>query len=204
MYKELEKRFSFMIIAKVKEIIKKLLPQISSSREIEETILLLLSKADKEMYGLEMVEQSNGVLREGIIYVYLAQLENQQLISSRPENVVERYPRRLYKISEIGRAYVKSKNGFKPIEDHSNLILGVLNERGLLTIDQMAEFCNGLLEAVKFYRALKSLMETEMVISYPGGDLTKNEPVYQITQKGKENYQAHIFSIKNNKKGSNN
>ncbi|MDP3225919.1 MAG: helix-turn-helix transcriptional regulator [Rubrivivax sp.] len=83
----------------------------------------LSSNAGSEMYGLEMVNASNGALKLGTIYVTLGRLEDKGFIESRKEDASARtVPRRLYKITGAGRktylawsaamsAYNKGMNG---------------------------------------------------------------------------------------------
>jgi DNA-binding PadR family transcriptional regulator len=70
----------------------------------EKTILDILGRSDREMYGLEIVQESKGILKKGSIYVYLQWLEEQKLISSRKEDLNSArpgyIPRRLYRIME--------------------------------------------------------------------------------------------------------
>lgn len=61
-----------------------------------------------ESYGLDMVQESNGVLARGTVYALLGQLEQERLVASRMDYPFERRhlgnPRRLYKLTERGRA----------------------------------------------------------------------------------------------------
>ena len=71
-------------------------------------ILEILLNANTELYGLEIIERSQRQLRKGTIYIYLADLETMNLISSRLENAEQPEspyfkPRRPYKITENGR-----------------------------------------------------------------------------------------------------
>jgi PadR family transcriptional regulator PadR len=64
----------------------------------------LLVGAPKPMYGLQMVEASDGELKRGTVYVTLNRLEEKGYITSRKE--AERpgiaQPRRLYKATGLG------------------------------------------------------------------------------------------------------
>jgi len=84
--------------------IKVYFSKIFGSGATEKFILQMLNSAENEMYGLEMVEASNGKLQRGIIYTTLMQMEEKYLISSRKQVGTAR---RLYKITENGRAYLK-------------------------------------------------------------------------------------------------
>lgn len=85
--------------------IKGYFSKIFGSGATEKFILQMLDNAEKEMYGLEMIEASNGKLQRGIIYTTLMQMEEKCLISSRKQVGTAR---RLYKITENGRAYLKT------------------------------------------------------------------------------------------------
>jgi DNA-binding PadR family transcriptional regulator len=65
---------------------------------------LLVSNASKRMYGLELVEKSNGALKRGTIYVTLSRLEDKGYVSSEREEEKPGIatPRRLYKTTGEG------------------------------------------------------------------------------------------------------
>ena len=67
-------------------------------------ILKILAPGE-ELYGIQIMERSKGVLGRGTIYVTLAYLEEQLLVSSRQETVaaVGQIPRRLYRITDVGK-----------------------------------------------------------------------------------------------------
>jgi DNA-binding PadR family transcriptional regulator len=66
----------------------------------------LLISSRGEMYGLQLVEESNGKLKRGTIYVTLGRLEEKGYIASRREaedlGASPRSPRRLYKPTGLG------------------------------------------------------------------------------------------------------
>ncbi|MBI2035887.1 MAG: helix-turn-helix transcriptional regulator [Candidatus Liptonbacteria bacterium] len=72
----------------------------------KERLIVDLMQSKDEMYGAEMVRVSNGSLKRGTVYVYLARLEDRQYVTSRLE---ERHPkaiglpRRLYKLTDWTR-----------------------------------------------------------------------------------------------------
>ena len=58
------------------------------------------------MYGLELVDASEGELKRGTVYVTLGRMESKGLVSSRLENDAPRFgglPRRLYMATAYGR-----------------------------------------------------------------------------------------------------
>ena len=72
----------------------------------EALVLEMLVASARELYGLQMVEESHGTLKRGTIYVSLQRMEEKGLITSRtearPEGEVG-IPRRLYKITGHGQ-----------------------------------------------------------------------------------------------------
>ncbi|NQZ10869.1 MAG: PadR family transcriptional regulator [Algicola sp.] len=73
--------------------------------EKEFLILQMLINASIELYGLQMVSDSQGKLKKGTIYVTLGRLEDKGYIESRKEvaRPNERgLPRRLYKATGLG------------------------------------------------------------------------------------------------------
>lgn len=71
--------------------------------EREKAILLQL--ADGPKFGLDMIKDSEGLLRRGTIYVYLYRLEEKELIRS---EIADSFGRRRYFITPAGLASVKS------------------------------------------------------------------------------------------------
>jgi DNA-binding PadR family transcriptional regulator len=76
----------------------------------EATILdVLLGQGSRELYGLEIVNGSNGRITRGSIYVILSRMVEKGLVESRPEPAPERaggLPRVMYKPTGLGlRAY---------------------------------------------------------------------------------------------------
>ena len=76
----------------------------------EATILdVLLGEGSRELYGLEIVNGSNGRITRGSVYVLLSRMVDKGLVESRPEPAPERaggLPRVMYKPSGLGlRAY---------------------------------------------------------------------------------------------------
>jgi DNA-binding PadR family transcriptional regulator len=86
----------------------------------EATILdILLGEGSREMYGLEIVNGSNGRITRGSVYVVLSRMGDKGLVESRPEPAptqVGGLPRVLYKASGLGlrayRAWVAAKDAW--------------------------------------------------------------------------------------------
>jgi DNA-binding PadR family transcriptional regulator len=65
---------------------------------------LLIGNGAKEMYGLEMVQKSEGKLKKGTIYVLLDRLEKKGFVKGRTEQATGvGIPRKLYKPTGLGR-----------------------------------------------------------------------------------------------------
>lgn len=81
------------------------IPNLTSK---EATILgILLLQPGQEMYGLELVENSGGLLKRGTIYVTLQRMEDKRLVESRQEPRAKPeagIPRRLYVVTGLGAA----------------------------------------------------------------------------------------------------
>lgn len=71
----------------------------------EAVILELLKSREDRLFGLELVELSDGLLKRGTVYVTLQRMEEKGLIDSeqepRPDPQIG-IPRRLYKINGLG------------------------------------------------------------------------------------------------------
>lgn len=82
---------------------------ITTLSRIEEAILEMLI-LNQEMYGLEMVRESNGKLKRGSIYVTLSRMESKGFIESRKEKVPDerRVPRRIYRATGFGEKVVRA------------------------------------------------------------------------------------------------
>ena len=72
-----------------------------SSKEYE-VLRLLVTRG--EMYGLELVENSNGALGRGTVYVTLSRMGDKGYVESRMEDGApgDRAPRKLFKASGLG------------------------------------------------------------------------------------------------------
>lgn len=81
-------------------------PDLPSLSRKEALILEMLVGHGRELYGLEMVDASNGELKRGTIYVTLQRLQEKGLIESRQEARTAPeigIPRRLYNITGHGQ-----------------------------------------------------------------------------------------------------
>src|SRR5687768_5170336 len=75
--------------------------------------LLISAKGKAEMYGLELVNESEGKLKRGTIYVTLGRLEDKGYVTSRREEAREgvSIPKRLYKPTGLGVKVFNALNG---------------------------------------------------------------------------------------------
>jgi PadR family transcriptional regulator PadR len=84
----------------------------------EALILEMLIEKLGELFGLEMVEASNGNLKRGTVYVTLQRMEEKGLIESRKEARPEGelgIPRRLYKITGHGQRVLAAREAAQSI-----------------------------------------------------------------------------------------
>jgi len=82
-------------------------------------ILRLLTGASAEMYGLELVKASGGLLKRGTVYVTLGRMEEKGLVKSRTKHDENhpRLPRLVYQITALGARALASAEfiGWKPV-----------------------------------------------------------------------------------------
>jgi PadR family transcriptional regulator PadR len=84
--------------------------QIPSGKEAI-VLELLLQVASREMYGLELVRESDNRLKRGTIYVTLDRMETKGLVESRLEHEKtneQSLPRRLYRVTGFGQKAYES------------------------------------------------------------------------------------------------
>jgi DNA-binding PadR family transcriptional regulator len=83
----------------------------SLSRKEALILEMLIHGQKREMYGLEMVENSDGHLKRGTIYVTLQRLSEKGYVTSREELPISPQigiARRLYSITGLGEAVFKA------------------------------------------------------------------------------------------------
>jgi DNA-binding PadR family transcriptional regulator len=82
---------------------------------------ILLSLAEREAYGLRILQDSAGLLKRGTIYVTLQRMEEKGLIDSRqePRQMPEvGIPRRLYSVTGLGAlAFAEYKRLHEKLSD---------------------------------------------------------------------------------------
>lgn len=88
-------------------------PRMLTLSTKESLILELLVEKD-EMYGLQLVTASRGLLKRGTVYVTLGRMEEKGYIASRLEEApadAGGLPRRLYQPTTLGRRVLKAWSG---------------------------------------------------------------------------------------------
>jgi PadR family transcriptional regulator PadR len=80
---------------------------LPSSKEV---VVLDLLAGETELYGLEMVDTSQGALKRGTIYVTLSRMEKKGYVESWLDQATPSQgpPRRLYRITLLGRRALRT------------------------------------------------------------------------------------------------
>lgn len=79
------------------------IPTLSAKEAI--ILDLLIHNLNREMYGLEIVKESNGKIKQGTVYVTLSRIEEKNYVTSRKETRrpgAIGLPRRLYRMTGFG------------------------------------------------------------------------------------------------------
>ena len=78
----------------------------------ERLVLDLLLREDRPMFGLELVEKSDGELVRGLVYITLSRLEGKGYVGSYLEDKQPfRVGRRLYYLTREGKRALEGKRG---------------------------------------------------------------------------------------------
>ena len=80
----------------------------------KESLILELLVQKQEMYGLQLVAASRGLLKRGTVYVTLGRMEEKGYIASRLEDPPAEaggMPRRIYQATPLGRRVLKAWTG---------------------------------------------------------------------------------------------
>jgi DNA-binding PadR family transcriptional regulator len=81
----------------------------------KEQLILELLVSEGPLYGLQLVEQSNGALKRGTVYVTLGRMEAKGLVESRQEPLPPGaigLPRRIYKPTALGKRALRAWTAF--------------------------------------------------------------------------------------------
>jgi DNA-binding PadR family transcriptional regulator len=80
---------------------------------------LLLDSGGQEMYGLELVKESDGRLKRGTVYVLLDRLEVKRFVESRElaprEDKSNPLPRRVYRVTGLGRKAMAAREAYRMV-----------------------------------------------------------------------------------------
>ena len=99
--------YSLLVIACVVTVVWY---NIAHGRSCRIQIISLLSGGN-ELFGLDLVQKSDGKLKRGTVYVFLRGLEDDGFVSSRVSSRTDPQtgiPRRLYYITRAGRRHLAS------------------------------------------------------------------------------------------------
>lgn len=75
----------------------------------EAEVLAILAKGDR--FGLQLVDDSQGRIKRGSVYVLLGRLEEKGMVSSREESrpaVEGGLPRRIYRLTALGKTAMRA------------------------------------------------------------------------------------------------
>jgi DNA-binding PadR family transcriptional regulator len=93
-----------------------------------EALILRMLVEQQEMFGLEMISKSAGVLKRGTIYVTLGRMQDKGLIESkqvvRPAPQIG-IPRRLYSISALGNRALAAHDAARSAFDNFEIVGGL-------------------------------------------------------------------------------
>jgi DNA-binding PadR family transcriptional regulator len=81
----------------------------------KERLILELLASEGPMYGLQLVEQSDGALKRGTVYVTLGRMEAKGLVESQQEPVPPGgigLPRRIYRPTALGQRMLRALTAF--------------------------------------------------------------------------------------------
>ena len=81
----------------------------------KERLILELLASDGPMYGLQLVERSDGALKRGTVYVTLGRMESKGFVESEQEPPVPGaigLPRRIYRPTPLGERMLRAWTTF--------------------------------------------------------------------------------------------
>jgi len=81
----------------------------------KERLILELLASDGPMYGLQLVDRSDGALKRGTVYVTLGRMETKGLVESEQEPVPPGgigLPRRIYRPTALGQRMLRALTAF--------------------------------------------------------------------------------------------
>ena len=81
----------------------------------KERLILELLTSEGPMFGLQLVEHSDGALKRGTVYVTLGRMEAKRLVESQQEQLPPGgigLPRRIYRPTALGTRVLRAWNAF--------------------------------------------------------------------------------------------
>jgi DNA-binding PadR family transcriptional regulator len=92
-------------------------PGISATEAV--ILSRLLEASGREMYGLELVKESHGLLKRGSVYVLLDRLEDKRFVESRAvqarEDQSNPLPRRVYRVTGLGQKAMAARDAYRMV-----------------------------------------------------------------------------------------
>ena len=82
---------------------------------VKERLILELLSRSGQMFGLQMVDESAGVLKRGTVYVTLGRMEAKGLVASEqepPQPGAIGLPRRFYRLTALGERLLRAHAAF--------------------------------------------------------------------------------------------
>lgn len=101
--------------------------EVFSLSRKEEAILRMLIGSARGLFGLEMVEESQGDLKRGTIYVTLKRMQEKGLVESEPEPRPAPeigIPRRLYRVTGLGQKVFAAHQAARAIMQSDSISIG--------------------------------------------------------------------------------
>jgi DNA-binding PadR family transcriptional regulator len=86
------------------------------SLSAKEAVILRLLMANGELFGLQLVEKSDGELKRGTVYVTLDRMQDKGFVTSRQEarsHGAVGIPRRLYQVTGLGQRVAQAYEAAK-------------------------------------------------------------------------------------------
>jgi DNA-binding PadR family transcriptional regulator len=92
-----------------------MLPPHPGSLPNKERLILELLASEGPMFGLQLVERSDGALKRGTVYVTLGRMEARGLVESQQESPLPGaigLPRRIYRSTALGERMLRAWTAF--------------------------------------------------------------------------------------------
>jgi PadR family transcriptional regulator PadR len=89
--------------------------QPTNTLPVKERVILEMLSRSTQMFGLQMVDESAGVLKRGTVYVTLGRMEAKGLVASEqepPQPGAIGLPRRFYRLTALGERLLHAHAAF--------------------------------------------------------------------------------------------